>query len=299
MIGKFKNEECVILENEFLRAVILPFFGGKTVSVYDKKNDFELLFQNKNEKYISQPFDSDFSKYDASGFDDAFPNLDGGIFEGVRYPDHGEIRSLEMICSHIDNNSVSMQTNSSRFGYTYEKNISLNGRTLCYRYKIQNNSDKTLPCFWTMHCLMRCEEDMEILLPDDAVINALDSELLGAEGTKHKFPLTDDGINIGHIFDSAGKYEKFYADGAVNTGECRARYNRSHEQLMVRWDKEVLPYLGFWITKGGYRGDYNCAFEPSSGYYDSMERAEKNKTLWYLAKNEIKSFDINLTLESV
>ncbi len=53
------------------------------------------------------------------------------------------------------------------------------------------------------------------------------------------------------------------------------------------WDKDKLPYLGFWITDGGFRGDYNCALEPSTGYYDSIDIATKNGKVSYLLPNEV------------
>ena len=41
-----KEYECVILENDFLKAVFMPEFGGKLWSLYDKKEGRELLFEN-------------------------------------------------------------------------------------------------------------------------------------------------------------------------------------------------------------------------------------------------------------
>ena len=37
---------CVIMENEFLKAEFLPEYGGRLWSLYDKKNNRELLFRN-------------------------------------------------------------------------------------------------------------------------------------------------------------------------------------------------------------------------------------------------------------
>ena len=64
----------------------------------------------------------------------------------------------------------------------------------------------------------------------------------------------------------------------------------------IEWDNNVLPYLGFWITAGGFRGDYNCAWEPSSGYYDSVSRALRNNAVWELLPQEEKQFDITITV---
>lgn len=62
----------------------------------------------------------------------------------------------------------------------------------------------------------------------------------------------------------------------VSEGKCGIDYRGKDVQADIEWDNNVLPYLGFWITAGGFRGDYNCAWEPSSGYYDSVSRALRN-----------------------
>ena len=38
--------DCVILENEYIKATFMPNFGGKLWSLYDKKENRELLFKN-------------------------------------------------------------------------------------------------------------------------------------------------------------------------------------------------------------------------------------------------------------
>lgn len=104
--------EFLTLENEALSVRILPGLGGKITSLRLKENDFELAAPNTGGKYRQPQEDygkedtaaardgdtgPDFSRYDASGLDDAFPNIDACVtqWEGRTYcyPDHGEIWS--------------------------------------------------------------------------------------------------------------------------------------------------------------------------------------------------------------
>ena len=41
-----REQNCVVLENEFLKATFFPQFGGKLHSLFDKKANKELLFSN-------------------------------------------------------------------------------------------------------------------------------------------------------------------------------------------------------------------------------------------------------------
>ncbi len=50
-------------------------------------------------------------------------------------------------------------------------------------------------------------------------------------------------------------------------------------RYLIQYDPLVHPYLGVWITKGGFKGEYNCALEPSNGFYDSLALAYENKKI--------------------
>ena len=105
-----------------------------------------------------------------------------------------------------------------------------------------------------------------------------------------------DRYSIGTDEICSNGYEKFYICGAVSEGKCGIDYRGKDVQADIEWDNNVLPYLGFWITAGGFRGDYNCAWEPSSGYYDSVSRALRNNAVWELLPQEEKQFDITITV---
>ena len=91
----YKGIEAIKLENDVLKIIVIPSMGGKVASIYRKDKKFELLFQSKEEIYRKPKVYDEFCKYDASGFDDAFPTIDeGNVIIGdktVLYPDHGEI----------------------------------------------------------------------------------------------------------------------------------------------------------------------------------------------------------------
>ena len=64
---------------------------------------------------------------------------------------------------------------------------------------------------------------------------------------------------------------------------------------MLEYDAEKLPYLGVWITAGGFQGDYNCALEPTNGFYDSISKAAGNGKLPVLGAGESMEFDLHIS----
>lgn len=303
----FKGEKSVVLENEAVRAVVLPRIGGKLASFYHKTKSFELLFQNKEDHYRKAEVYSAFELFDAAGFDDAFPSIDAGAVEvkseEVLYPDHGEIWSSSFDYE-LKGNKVELWFESRILPYRYTKAFSLQGSSLTVRYGITNFDSFEFPCIWAMHSLINCEEDMELIFPVDTkrVINVLDSLRLGKSGTLLPFPsfTTPQGTiaALDRVLpESSGAMEKFYVDGRVKQGRCGAYYPKKGMLFTVNYDAEILPYLGFWITAGGFRGDYNCALEPANGFYDSIEAAKSNGALMYLKPGQSLEFSIELGLE--
>lgn len=303
----FKGTRSIEISNDEIGISVLPYIGGKIARFYNKKKDFELLFQNKEEKYREANIHDDFSKYDASGFDDCFPNIDAGKVnyknQYIDYPDHGEIWSSKLDYKVLEN-KVILFYESKLLPYTFEKRISINGNSLLLDYKIENIGSEVLKGFYTMHCLVNCKEDMIIIFPKETskIINVTNSNELGSIGRLHPFPYTSSLNNelytLNKVFPkSANKFEKYYVTDKIEEGLCGVKYPSNNIELEIIYDAKKLPYLGFWVTEGGFRGDYNCALEPSNGFYDSIEIAEKNNKLMKLAPGSSFEFSIELRLK--
>ncbi|QUH29256.1 DUF5107 domain-containing protein [Vallitalea guaymasensis] len=307
--SNYRNAKSIHMSNNLISCTILPELGGKIASFYHKDKKFELLFQNKKDEYMKPDMYDDFSLYDASGFDDCFPSVDEGFAdfgsEKIKYPDHGEIWS-SCFDYEIIGDRVKLKYASRLLPYTYEKSIGINENTILIDYKIKNTGSEVIDCFYTMHCLINCEKNIILKFPSETkeVINVLESSFLGKKGSIHPFPVTQ--TNEGKSFfldhvkspDSNG-YEKYYVMDKIEDGICGAYYPSKGIEFVTKYDATKLPYLGFWVTEGGFRGDYNCALEPSNGFYDSMKSVYENNKFMKLEPNTDFEFSIELSLTSV
>ena len=301
-----------ILENDKLAVHILPELGGKITSLYLKEKEFELAAPNRTGQYRlpggvvqtgkKTDFGPDFSQYDASGLDDAFPNIDPGLVEWqgrkLYYPDHGEIWSHMMELQEIPE-GIRLSYASAAFGYAYEKRMELKDSSLSLHYRIENRGGGEFPFLWTFHGLMRYEEDMRLLLPTDFEYyrNVLSHPVLGEEG--RVYPARNDIYDFSRVPAPESKsMVKYYGEGKSREGACGLWYPSRGVRCMLRYDAQALPYLGVWITAGGYRGDCNCALEPSTGFYDGISRARENGSLKVIKPGEIFSFTLEICLEN-
>lgn len=279
--------ETIRLQNECLEAVLLPGLGGKVASLRRRENGFEAAAQSAV-PYRPAYFGAPFAEFDASGLDDAFPCIDPSVrtADGREYvyPDHGEIWSAAF--SHTsDAVGAHLVYESGHLPYRYEKDVHLWGDALVTDIRITlADGAPPFPCLWTYHGLMRYEEDMRVEFPAGDIL-----------------PLC--GIGEGEAYDvtrvpprNSGAAVKYYASEPVKEGRCGLLYPSQGMACRLEYDAEKLPYLGFWVTAGGFRGDYNCALEPSNGFYDGIDTAEKNGRLPLLTKETPLSFRLSVRL---
>ncbi len=296
-----------ILENDIISLVILPKIGGKIISLIYKEKGFELTGENYKDYYIIPNSHTHFSDADASGFDDAFPTINPCKItysdREYKYTDHGEIWRKELL---VDKHSltktfIEMDFISDENPYRFYKSIELKKNQIKYKYKITNTSNKAFPCLFTLHNLVRYEEDMEIIYPRNAVnfinVNSA-SKSLGSTGEIYelKNPAYDFNKVPGRNSNSV---EKYYVNGKIEEGYCGYCYPGQGVKAELIYDSQQLPYLGFWITTGGFRGDYNCALEPSNGFYDGVEMAKNNNSIYILEPDKPLEIEIVTRLTSI
>lgn len=295
------------LENGNIRIEFLPEMGGKITSFYLKSVGFQLAAQNVKENNIKnnkmqqnheQTEQKDFGDY-AYGFDECFPCIDAESVDWngrkLIYPNHGEIWSNSLSCTAQEDDSVLMHWFSSGSQYSYEKTYTLIDEGLKLHYKIVNESEEEFPCIWTWHGLMRYEEDMQILLPKHTkkIRNVLEHPKIGAKDDIYDLNNTVYNFNLVPSKDSRSMV-KYYCEEKVEEGCCGFTYPSQGVRCTLTYDKEKLPYLGVWITAGGLDGAYNCALEPSNGFYDSISCARENNRLKILRSHECLEFDLVL-----
>ncbi|WJE15326.1 DUF5107 domain-containing protein [Halobacillus sp. ACCC02827] len=282
---KYKGLEAVVLENSYVRCAILPAYGGKMVSLYDKEINHEWLYQAKDKHLTVPPYGADFSKYDSSGFDEMFPGIDRGPhpLSWEEVPDHGEVWALPW--EYKENNGcIEMYVDSPVFPYRLKKKVGLYKNVVVTSYEAKNYGDEPFPFIWTPHALLNYNEHTEIEVPEgaDKVMNVeKGTKHLGDWGTVHDYPVTT-SLSTGEKIDLSklepleeGTMEKFYFTEPLQKGWCTLSQPELGRKLTYDFPEEMVPYLGIWKTRGGYRGEHNVALEPCTGVYDDVYVADK------------------------
>jgi hypothetical protein len=211
-----------------LEVAVVPAWGGKTVSIRHRSSGHELLFQ-RGEKFRPKGR-TDFGEW-AFGWDDCWPSIEA---QGPDYPDHGAVWGLVgRVLPSTEGLAVEVEAADRTWRYT--KTWLVKESSLRVSVRIDNLGSVERPAFWTLHALVRVEDDMELVFP-------------GADERKTVYgdPFSPRAL------PSAGRSGKFWLPAAVQRGSCGIDYPSLGMTYRLNWDPADLPYLGTGPPTGGF-----------------------------------------------
>lgn len=283
-IEKFKhlNKNTIKIENQFLEVHVLEDFGAKIASIIYKEKDFQLLFQPSMGKYEKPELGDSFEEYDTSGIDEMLPTIDRSYYPNtdIELFDHGNIWT-EKWDYEIEDGALISHIKEPVLGLDFSRRIELDGNKIKLFYSLENKTDKDLFYLWAFHGLFNFGEDTEIELPKGSIVNVMKDK-------EYDFDIR----KLGEYPDQ-GSY-KFYLADEVEEGVAKIIHKKENIEIIYKFDTEINKYLGIWVTKGGFKGEYNLAIEPSSGYYDSLEKAYKNKKISKIERGQRLTWNLEL-----
>lgn len=284
---------ALALESERMRAVLVPDLGGKIVSLFDKAHQHEWLVPPM--RPVKQTaFGADFVSQDMSGWDEMMPTISACTVDGTSYPDHGEVWSIPWTVE-TDRGEARLSVEGKGWPYRFTRAAALvTPDCLELRYALKNNAERPFPYLWAAHPQFSAGASTHIILPDEVerVINVIeDDPAWGAAGETHEWPAAR---------DRGGQTLRLDRVRPVNLRACRKFYVPPEQhaswaglaeealgcQMRLSWSPAETPYLGLWVDEGTYNARPVAAPEPSSGYYDSLERAIGNGSVSMAAPGE-------------
>jgi galactose mutarotase-like enzyme len=163
--------------------------------------------------------------------------------------------------------------------------VQLEGSSVRLEYEVTNLSRTSVKFLWSAHPLLNVQPKAEIVLPPEG--SALEvswskDERLGHPGSRCAWPLTKE--SSGRIVDlskvlltTGGTADKLFTS-PLSQGLCGMFVPEVNESIAFRFDPEMIPYVGIWISEGGWPPSrsvkqFTVALEPCTGRPDSLEQA--------------------------
>lgn len=202
-----------------------------------------------------------FENAEMCGWDECAPSLDASATPaGVMIADHGDVWDRAWDLVDADRLGVDLTAVGARL----ERAIGIGADgvvTLSYRVVAGRAGAAVL---WAAHPLFRLDVD------DRIVVDA--REPLWDVSAR---PAARLGENPQATLDramAAGEMAKYYTDPRERPRWARIE-RRGGGGLLLSWEGEAVRTLGVWRDRGGLAAEDVVAFEPSTGWYDSLERA--------------------------
>lgn len=307
---QYLGQDVFVLENEFLKLSVLKAFGAKIASIYHKPMGFEFLHQPVKQSYDVPVYTEaegkpsiDFSHYDTSGLDECFPTIDACSYEGqaktYHLADHGEIWYSEgnhRIEAHALPRGIGKELAEDEEQYAlisefdlktmpfhFKRAVVLQDASIVLDYEVQNHGEEELPFLWALHGLARLEKDTELILPEGELLNVMNED--------YDFDSFDKMLIAQYPKNAM---VKFYLEHPVDTGKASILYAKQNLRVNYKWKVKDAPYLGVWVTTGGFKKEKNLAIEPCTGFYDSVTRAVEENKILKLKPGEKKKWSIVL-----
>lgn len=271
------GQPAVVLENRYVRAVVLPGLGGKIISLVDKIADVELLWRNERVPVRPVPFGSGYDDQFLGGWDELFPNDEPETLAGEPMPDHGELWALPWTVSELGADDqqawLELTLRPPISATSVSKRLLLgDGPDLLVDYRITNEGRRDLPYLWKSHVAVRLHRDTEVSMAAKGVLvhefgaprarpvgGSFEWPILLVDGVEHDFRRLPDPGDHG--------VSEFVIATSLARGECGVRHAEARTGLTLTWDAADLPSCWTFASYGGgWRGLDVLILEPCTGY---------------------------------
>ena len=267
--------QTILIENQFLRLIVLPQAGAKIWQIHYKPLAADLLWNNPSLAPAPQPL---FASYDdtwSGGWDELFPNDEACELMGCRLPDHGELWTGEWRAERFitgDARGVRLIYSTPVSDFLVEKTVALrrDGAKIDVTYRLTNQGTEVFPFLFKLHPAFAVSPLHRIDFPPMTVRREPEFA-----GTLEGAPLTflwpdahigDTTLDLRQVPDKNSGAVHFFYGTELAAGWCGVTNRANCLAAALRFDPEVFSSCWLFATHGGWR-DLNVAvLEPATGY---------------------------------
>lgn len=272
-----------VLENEFLRIELDLDMGGRVISFYDKKREFEQLWYDAARVPMDPALDYDGNF--AGGMDELLPN----DLPERGYPDHGELWSLPLECSSNENTlTVSGTLPVSKLAYS--RTMYLDGCSLVSDCCITNTAQEPVDFLWKLHAALAIAPGDKFIAPYNCV-QAADP----GDWSKARDCMPRKWQNPYVIAPFDGKSDFFYLTDPTACELVLERTNGS--RFICSFDGRVFPLTWVFASFGRLNDSRTLIMEPCTSYPISLDEAAAKGVCAGLGANESIKTQIRWTVK--
>jgi hypothetical protein len=281
----------IVLENQWLRLVVLPEAGAKIWQITYKPCNTDLLWNNPLIPPTRLPAGSCYDDVWSGGWDELFPNDEVATIDGNAYPDHGELWTGEWIAETFeDAESVSawLRYTTAIGAIQVEKTIRL--RRGCpridFHHRFVNQGTVCFPFLWKLHPAMAVSPLHRIDFPKmKVVLEPAFPGSLGGAGDSGHWPIITTSlgdIDLRRVSPQDARKLYFFYGTQMEAGWCAITNTDTELACGLQFDSRIFRCCWLFATYGGWRNHNVAVLEPCTGYplnFEAMKAAGRQRTL--------------------
>ncbi|WP_264844196.1 aldose epimerase family protein [Caldinitratiruptor microaerophilus] len=299
----YLGHDALILENEFVRVVLLPGLGGKIWELTDKVSGRQWLWHSPRVEPRAAPFGAVYDDWFCGGWDELFPNDAPEVYNGESLVDHGEVWSLPWTacveCAGPVEAVVRLTRATPITPAMVERRLVLRTgeRQLRLFYQISNTGYRPFDFLWKLHPALSVAPGYRIDLP--ATEARMEQGYTGRVGHAEPFPWpVTDGLDVRHVpGPEAGVTELVYTYG-LRAGWCALTDPEALVGIGLVFPSDVFRSVWIFGAYGGWRGLYTTILEPCTGYPYRLADAVASGRANRLAPGESLKADVTVVFYS-
>ncbi len=303
--GQLGHLTTVELESRWFQVRVLPEVGSKIYDLIWKPTGKNFLWHNPRIAPQIYPIESEFDNYWCGGWDDAFPTADSCVFRNQRYPDLGELRSLQWAVDSTEVKAGEAAVQLSAFGpispVKAVKRITVDGNSPVVRmnYQITNLGPMDVNFLWGTHPAVTVSPHSILRVPaKQGIVSQCNDPAYGQPGERYNWPVLEVGgrtIPMDKVrSNDANLYFGHYTVG-LEGGWYAVEDTQSGDGILLSFPLDQCPCLWLWLNYGGWRGLYHVVVEPWTGYPVNLAQAYDRNNTRRLKPGELFSVELQAT----
>ena len=280
--GTVNGYASVVLENRWLRAVVIPSLGGRVWELEDRVRGRQWLWHRPDVPLRACRAGTSYDDHWAGGWEELFPNDAAGHFEGRNLPDHGEWWTLPFEVAGIETSPVvrlRLEARALSVKAVCAKEFVISGEAgvLTVRYSIRSEEAEPFHFLFKQHLPVAITTNCRLLLPGGRVtpVDGAFSTLLPSP-EPFDWPLAESAgrqVDLRVIPAPEQSLQEFVYVEDLPEGWCGVDDKATGATLRMDYDCRHMPFVWLFLAYGGWRGLYTAVLEPCTNLPKDLAEA--------------------------
>lgn len=254
---------------------IVPELGARIVSLRNLRTGREWCWHRPESHWLwrNQPGDP-FATSTHAGIDECFPTVGACTHAGRALPDHGDVWAREWKLESSRDDEIVCAVDGPDGAYRFQRSVSLADAELRLDYRVENRKDAPLDFLWSLHPLLAIQPNDRIELGSEVTrVDVGYPQPADARDSSWSWP-EESGARLDHLELPASTpgCAKIFA-GPLRSGHAALVNSTTEDRLEFAWEIASQPWVGVWLTRGGYQNWHHLAIEPTNAPTDALADA--------------------------